>query len=714
MNNQLNSITLILMTILFIAVKASAQNIGAQNIEYPVTKKTEQTDDYFGTKVSDPYRWLEDTDSPETKSWVEAQNKITFDYLAKIPYRNKIKQRLTELWNYPSYSQPFKEGKWYFFYKNDGLQNQSVLYIQKDLNSEPEVILDPNKFSEDGTVALAGVDVSTDGKYLAYAVSKSGSDWREIYVMEIESRKLLKDNIKWVKFSGANWYKDGFFYGRYDEPKNENELTGKNQFQKVYYHKLGTEQSEDILIYKDDTNPKRQHSVWSTEEEDYIVLYISEQGRKGNEIYYKKSPFTKDNFIKVYSNYDFDCWPVQNYGSKVYFYTNENAPNGKMLMADLNKPAEPWVTVIPEKEQPLDNISITGDKILAQYMIDVTDKVYVHDLEGKFLYEIQMPGIGNASGFNGKKADKTVFFTMNTMSAPQSIYLYDIENNTVSLFRTSEVKFNSSELESKQVFYTGKDGTRIPMFLVYKKGLKLDGNNPTYLYSYGGFNNSMKPYFSISRIILLENGGVFAMPCIRGGGEYGEQWHEAGMKMNKQNVFDDFIAAAEYLIKEKYTSPGKLAIAGGSNGGLLVGAVTNQRPELFKVSFPAVGVMDMLRFHKFTIGASWVTEYGSSEESEEMFKYLLGYSPLHNIKENINYPAMMVTTADHDDRVVPSHSFKYISTIQEKYKGTNPVLIRIETKAGHGSGKPTAKIIEEYSDMWSFFFYNIGVTPVYE
>ena len=682
-------------------------------MDYPKTKKVDIIDDYFGVKVADPYRWLEETNSPETKTWVEAQNKVTFNYLAKIPYRERIKNRLTELWNYPRYTQPFKGGDNYFFYKNSGLQNQYVLYIQKSLDAEPEVFLDPNTFSADGTVALADVDISHDGKYMAYAISASGSDWREIFVIDIASEKKLDDHLTDIKFSGASWYKDGFFYVKFERHADDNELTHRNDFPAVYYHKLGTPQDKDILIYRDETNPRRSHYVWSTDEEDMIFLSITEQGKKGNEIYYKKDPFTKDAFRMIYSNFDAGCWPVENYGSKLYMISNENASNHKLILKDLDDLSAADKIIIPEKDINLDGVNITGGRIFAQYMIDVIDKVSVFDLDGNFIHDAPLPGIGNITGFNGKKTDKQVFYTISTMIAPPEIYLYDIETNTSKLFQSSELKYDPADYESKQVFYLGKDGTMIPMFLVYKKGLQLNGNNPVYLYSYGGFRISMKPSFSPSRLVLLENGGIFAMPCIRGGSEYGEKWHEAGMKMNKQNVFDDFIAAAEYLINEKYTQPGLIAAAGGSNGGLLIGAVINQRPDLFRVAFPAVGVMDMLRFQKFTIGSAWITEYGSSEESEEMFKYLLGYSPLHNIKPGINYPSTMVTTADHDDRVVPSHSFKYISTLQDTYKGINPVLIRIDTKAGHGSGKPTAKVIEEQADMWSFMFWNMGIEKVY-
>lgn len=704
--------TLILITI--ITITLYIVNLEAQEkILYPQTKKTEQTDTYFGTKVDDPYRWLEETGSAETREWIESQNRVTFGYLEKIPYREKIKERLTEIWDYPKYSSPFKAGEYYFFYKNDGLQNQDVLYIQKGLNGTPEVFLDPNTLSKDGTAALVGTSVSKDKKYIAYSLSLSGSDIREIHVVEIATKKRLADRIEWVKFSNANWYKDGFFYTTYGRVTQGNVLTEKNQFPKVYYHKLGTNQGEDLLVYKDDTNPKRSHYVWSSDDEKYLYMSVNEQGQKGNQLFYRSSLHSREGFIPLVTNMDFNIYPIENFGDKVYFFSNENAPNGKVTSADINNYSATLKDVVPEFENSLDDANIVGGKIINVYMKDVTDKAYVYDLDGKFLHEITLPAVGNASGFNGSKDDNTVFYDFVSMTAPKTIYIYDIEKNESKLFRESEVNFDTESYESKQVFYSSKDGTKIPMFIVHKKGLVLDGTNPTFLYGYGGFSVSMKPNFSIPRMILLENGGVYAMACIRGGGEYGKIWHEAGTKLNKQNVFDDFIYAAEYLISEGYTSPGKLACAGGSNGGLLVGAVINQRPELFKVAIPMVGVMDMLRYHKFTIGAAWSRDYGTSEESEEMFRYLLGYSPLHNITVGINYPAVLVTTADHDDRVVPSHSFKYAATLQEKYSGDNPVLIRIETKAGHSSGKPTTKIIQEATDMWSFVLYNLGVKTVY-
>jgi prolyl oligopeptidase len=706
-------ISTIFCCLLFYFILLNIKINSQERIIYPETRKMEHIDNYFGTEISDPYRWLEETDSPETIKWIESQNQVTFGYLSKIPYRDKIKARLTELWNYPRYSQPFKAGEYYFFSRNDGLQNQSILYIQKGLSGSPEVFLDPNKFSNDGTISLEGTDVSKDGKYLAYSISKSGSDWHEIFIMNIETRQLLPDHIQWVKFSGASWYNDGFFYGSYEHPKNGNDLTVKNEKQKIFYHKLGTDQKEDILIYSDEANPSRSHYIGTSEDEKYMFLYVNETGRKGNQIKFKPSMLSRDGFRAITDDsMQNTSFVLHSTDSSVFIYTEKDAPNGKVVKINLDDLSSPWQTIIPESNHPLDNISITGSRIFAQYMVDVVEKVSVFELDGKYLYDVSMPGVGNISGFSGKSTDEITFYTFTSLTAPPVTYSYNIKKNTSVLFHASEVKFNTVDFESKLIFYPSKDGTMIPMFIVYKKGLELNGSNPTYLYSYGGFGISMKPVFSASRIILLENGGVFAMPCIRGGSEYGTKWHEAGMLTNKQNVFDDFIAAAEYLISEKYTNPSRLAIAGGSNGGLLVGAVMNQRPDLFRVVFPAVGVMDMLRYQKFTIGSAWIKEYGSSDD-ENMFRYLLGYSPIHNIRPGVEYPATLVTTADHDDRVVPSHSFKYISTLQETYKGNNPVLIRIETKAGHGSGKPTSKYIEEISDQWAFMFYNMGITPIY-
>lgn len=692
------------------ACKNSQNN--QEQLTYPVTQKVDTVDTYFGVKVADPYRWLENDTTKETSEWVKAQNKVTFDYLAKIPFREKIKERLTKIWDYPKYGTPFKKGNNYFFFKNEGMQNQSVLYIRDGLNGEPKVFLDPNKLSEDGTIALGGMSLSNDGKYMAYATSKGGSDWSDMYVMEVASIKKLNDELKWTKFSGMAWKGDGFYYSRYDAPKGS-ELSAKNEYHKVYYHKVGTPQSEDKLIYENNKYPLRNYSIQVTEDEQYMFMYETE-GTSGNSIYYKKANDEKGEFKLIAKGFDFEYGVIDNIGDKFIVQTNHGAPKNRVVMmeAPYNDTTK-WKTIIPEKEEVLQGCQIAGGKLILQYMKDACSKAYVYNMDGTLLHEIALPGLGTLGGFSGDKDENTGFYAYTSFTFPTTIYKYDITKNASEIYIKPEVKdFNADDYETKQVFYSSTDGTKVPMFIVHKKGLKMDGTNPTYLYGYGGFNISLTPSFSVSRLILLENGGVFAMPNLRGGGEYGEDWHQAGTKLRKQNVFDDFISAAEYLIKEKYTSSEKLTISGGSNGGLLVGACMTQRPELFKVALPAVGVLDMLRFHKFTIGWAWTGDYGSSDDSAQ-FHYIYKYSPLHNIKEGVEYPATMVTTADHDDRVVPAHSFKFISTLQEKYKGKNPVVIRIETMAGHGAGKPTAKIIEEATDMWSFVFFNVGVTPKY-
>lgn len=697
-----------ILLLIFVSSLLFAQS----KIQYPETHKVDVTDNYFGVKVADPYRWLEDDNSEETKEWVQRQNEITNKYLEQIPYRDKIKKRFEELLNYPKYSAPFKEGENYFFFKNDGLQNQSVLYIQKFLDGDAEVFLDPNKLSDDGTVSLSTYAVSKDGKYFAYGTASGGSDWNEFHVMEIDSRKKLDDHLKWIKFSGVAWKDDGFFYSRFPEPAKGEELSKSNEYGKVYYHKLGTKQEEDILIYEDPNNPRRFFSASTTDDERFLCIYMS-QGTSNNGLMIKDLNNPNSSLITIVDNFEHNYRVIDNINGKLLIRTNYSAPNYQLILVDPQNPSkENWKTFIGEKDYVLQGVSFIGGKMILNYLKDASSHVYLFDTEGNYIEEIQLPSIGSVGGFIGKKEDKTAFYTFTSFTYPNTIFQFDVDTKESKLFRRPELKFDFDNYETKQIFYKSKDGTKVPMFIVHKKGLKFDGNNPTYLYSYGGFNVSLTPSFSVARLLLLENGVVFAMPNIRGGGEYGEKWHEAGTKLKKQNVFDDFISAAEYLIKEGYTNPKKLAIAGGSNGGLLVGAVMNQRPDLFAVAFPAVGVMDMLRFHKFTIGYAWVTDYGSSENEEE-FHALYKYSPIHNIKEGINYPATLVTTADHDDRVVPAHSFKYISTLQEKQSGDNPVLIRIETKAGHGAGKPTSKVIEEIADTYSFFFYNVGVTPIY-
>jgi prolyl oligopeptidase len=674
---------------------------------YTVTQKGDQVDDYFGTKVADPYRWLEDDTAEEVKNWVEEQNKVTFAYLENIPFREKIHKRVTEVYNYPRYESPFRAGGYYFFYKNDGLQNQSVLYIQKGLDGEPEVFIDPNKLSPDGTVRISLSGFSKDNRCVAFSRSEAGSDWRELRVMEVESKKELSDRLRWVKFSGASWHGNGFYYSGYDKPEKGQELTARNRFQKIFYHKLGDPQDKDKLVYEDKEHPFRSKWASVTEGEEYMFLSISE-GTHGNELYYKDLSVKNMKFQPLIKGFDFDSYVIDNIGDKFLIFTNIDAPNSKVILMDPKKPGkENWKTIIPEKPDVLRSANTAGGQLFCSYLKDANTRIYQHDLQGQFVKEIELPALGSAYGFYGKRDDKILFYTFTSFTFPPTIYKYDISNGKTDVFRKAEVKFNPEDYVAKQVFYHSKDDTRVPMFIVHKKGLKLDGNNPTYLTAYGGFNISITPSFSPTLIVLLENGGVYAVPNLRGGGEYGERWHRAGMLFNKQNVFDDFIAAAEYLIREKYTSRDKLAIAGASNGGLLVGACMTQRPDLYKVAFPAVGVMDMLRYHKFTIGWAWAVEYGSSDE-EEHFKNLYAYSPLHGIKEGVAYPATLVTTADHDDRVVPAHSFKYIASLQEKHRGANPVLIRIETRSGHGASS-TTKRIDEISDKWAFMFYIMGV-----
>jgi prolyl oligopeptidase len=680
-------------------------------IDYPVTKKTAQSDDYFGTKVADPYRWLEDQDSKETAEWVAAQNKVTFGYLEQIPFRNQIKERLTQIWNYPKLSAPMVKGNNLFFFKNDGLQNQAVMYKgTSGKDGKEEVFLDPNKLSADGTTSLAGYHFSKDNKYMAYGTSGGGSDWNTWYVMDVATKKQLSDKLEWIKFSGAAWQKDGFYYSRYDAPKSGNELSNKNEYHKVYYHKIGTPQSADKLIYEDKTKPLLNFSAQTTEDERFLLLYGSE-GTSGGTLAYKdlKEPKGKINWLVT--TYESEYNVLDNVGDKLLIHTNKNAPNYKVVLLDPKKPQEAnWKTIIPEGANVMTGVTMVGGRIIASYLKDAASQVIVYDVNGKKLNELQFPTIGTVAGFAGDKDTKETFYTFTSFTYPTTVYRYDIASNKSEVFWKPEIDVKSEDYETKQVFYTSKDGTKVPMFIVHKKGLKMDGQNPTYLYAYGGFNISLTPSFSAVNMLWLENGGIYAMPNLRGGGEYGEKWHKGGMTPNKQNVFDDFIAAGEYLKANKYTSTEKLAISGRSNGGLLVGATMTERPDLAKVALPGVGVLDMLRFHKFTIGWAWVPEYGSSEDKAQ-FENLYKFSPLHNLKEGVSYPATMVTTADHDDRVVPSHSFKFISTLQEKGAGTNPYLIRVDVKAGHGAGKPTSLQIQEWADIWSFVYYNMGVDP---
>ena len=698
----------LLLVLIIVSVSLSGY---AQKLVYPEARKVDHTDEYFGTKVADPYRWMEDDKSEEIKDWVKKENEVTFSYLDKIPFRDKIRARLNEVWNYPKYTAPNKAGDYYFFYKNDGLQNQSILYIQNGIDGTPELFLDPNKLSEDGTSSISTTSVSKDAKYFVYGVSKAGSDWNEFFVIDIATKTKLNDHLKWVKFSGASWQGNGFYYNRYDAPEPGKELTSKNESPKVYFHVVGTDQSEDKLIYEDKEHPELSAGIFTSEDQRFLYMSVGKKGENGNELYFKDLSKGDKDFRPIVKGYETDYSVINNINDVIYLFTNKDASKNKVIK--FNTKDNTFAEVIPEKNEVLSSASISQGRFLVQYMKDASDRIYTYDLNGKLITEVQLPTFGTVSGFNADLSEKEIYFAFTSFLYPAVIMKYDIVNNKLSMYRKSEVKFSPDDYETKQVFYPSKDGTKIPMFIVHKKGLKLDGNNPTLLYAYGGFNISLKPTFSTSNIILLENSGVYALANLRGGGEYGEDWHQAGTKLNKQNVFDDFISAGEYLIKNGYTTSKMLAVEGGSNGGLLIGAVINQRPDLFRVAFPAVGVMDMLRFHKFTIGWAWVTDYGSSEDNETQFKYLLGYSPYHNIKSGLNYPATMVTTSDHDDRVVPAHSFKYAARLQELYKGDNPVLIRIEVNAGHGAGRPTKMVIDAITDKWSFMFYNMGLTPKY-
>ncbi|MDQ3635003.1 MAG: prolyl oligopeptidase family serine peptidase [Acidobacteriota bacterium] len=690
----------------FFAITVFAQT----KLDYPKTKKIDQIDDYHGTKVSDPYRWLEDDNSEETKKWVEAQNKVTFGYLNTIPEREKIKKRLTELWDYEKYSAPFEEGGKYFYFKNNGLQNQSVLYVADSVNDEGRVLLDPNKLSADGTVALTDIEVSEDGKTLAYGIAVAGSDWQEFRFMDIETGKQLPDVLKDIKFSGMSWTKDGegIFYSRFPRTDDSAKLTRINYNQKLYYHKLGTPQSEDPIVYQRPDDKEMGVGGGVSEDGRWLMISVSKGTSPKNMIYYKDLSKKYSAVLPLVDKFEADYSPIGNDGSTFYFRTDKDAPLSKIVSINVADENPTWKVVVPEAKETLGGVDFVNNQFILSYLKDAYTQVKIYDLNGKFIRNVDLPGIGTASGFNGERYDKEVFYTFSSYNAPPTIYRYNLETGKSEIFRKSDVKFNPDDYTVKQVFYPSTDGTKIPMFIVHKKGLKMNGNNPTLLYGYGGFNISMTPGFSVSRLAWMEMGGIYAVANLRGGGEYGEKWHESGTKLQKQNVFDDFISAAEYLIKEKYTQPSKLAIQGGSNGGLLVGAVLNQRPDLFGAALPAVGVMDMLRFQKFTIGRAWTSDYGSSDNPEE-FKALYAYSPLHNIKKGAKYPAVMVTTADHDDRVVPAHSFKYAATLQEMQTGNAPVLIRIETKAGHGAGKPTAKIIEEQADIYGFLMKNLGM-----
>lgn len=679
-------------------------------VEYPETRMDSVTDTYFGEVVADPYRWLEDDRSAETEAWVKAQNLVTYGYLEQIPFRGALKNRLTELMDYPKYGSPSKVAGKYYFYKNDGLQNQSVLYELDSLTAEPKVLLDPNKLSDDGTVALSGLSFSKDGKYLAYSIARSGSDWNEINVMEVATRQLLSDKIEWVKFSGIAWQGDGFYYSAYSKPEAGKEFSNKNEYHKIFYHTIGQAQAQDPIIFENKDFPLRNVGAAVSDDEKY--LFISEtESTSGNSLWIKDLTKAGSKPELIAPGFESDFNVVEHYNGKVYVLTNYKAPNQQLMVFD---PAQPqlanWKSIVPESTKVLETASIIGGRLFIKYLRDASHHLYAYSTEGEPLHEVELPTIGTV-GISGDMDDNEAFYTFTSYTFPPTIYRYKVAENSAELFRKSEVSFNPEDYVSEQVFYTSKDGTKVPMSITYKKGMKKNGKNPTMLYGYGGFNISLLPSFSTVRIPFLEQGGVYAIANLRGGGEYGETWHKAGTKMQKQNVFDDFIAAAEYLIAEKYTSSKKLAINGGSNGGLLVGATMTQRPELFAVAIPEVGVLDMLRYQKFTIGWAWATDYGTSEESKEMFEYLKGYSPLHNLKEGTRYPATMVTTGDHDDRVVPAHSFKFAATLQKASDGTNPTLIRIDVNAGHGAGKPTGKIIDAQTDVWSFVMYNLGMKP---
>lgn len=676
---------------------------------YPPTAKVDTVDEYFGVRVPDPYRWLESDTSEATAGWVKSQNEVTFSYLDKITYRDKIKDRLEKLFNYERLTAPFKEGQYFYFYKNDGLQNHSVLYRKKTADGPPEVFLDPNTFSKDATTALAGISFSKDGSLVAYQVSEGGSDWRKAIVMRAEDKTILEDTLVDLKFTGIAWRGNaGFYYSSYDKPKGS-ELSAKTQYHKVYYHKLGTSQKQDKLVFGGEQTPRRYIGAYLTEDERFLIISAS-TSTTGNELYIQDLNDPKGKLITMVDNFDSEHGIVANEGSRLIIETNLNAPNRKVVVTDFSMPTpENWKDIIPETENVLSARS-AGKKIFANYMVDVKTQVKQFDLNGKLERTIELPAIGTANGFGGKEEDKEVYYTFTSFTYPPTIYKYDIGSGKSTLYAKPQVDFNPEDYETKQVFYNSKDGTRIPMFIVHKKGIELNGKNPTWLYAYGGFNISLTPSFSTSRILWLENGGIYAQPNLRGGGEYGDKWHLAGTKMKKQNVFDDFIAAGEYLIKENYTASQYLAISGGSNGGLLVGATMTQRPDLAKVAFPAVGVMDMLRYHKFTAGAGWAYDYGTADDSKEMFEYLRKYSPVHALKPGVAYPATLVTTADHDDRVVPAHSYKFAATLQENHKGDNPVLIRIDTKSGHGASN-LMKTIEETADKYAFAWYNMGVVP---
>lgn len=680
------------------------------SLTYPQTKQVDSIDNYFGEEVKDPYRWLEDDRSKETEEWVKEENQLTYGYLEKIPFRAELKERLSDIWNYEKVGPPFKEGDYTYFYKNDGLQNQFVLYRYKtgDQPDSAKVFLDPNTFKKDGTISLGETSYSRDGSKLAYSISEGGSDWRKVVVLNANSNELIGDTLHDIKFSGLSWKgEDGFYYSSYDKPKGS-ELSAKTDQHKVYYHKMGTPQSEDKVIFGATPQEKHRYIGASVTEDDKYLVISASTSTSGNKLFIKDLSKPNSKFITILDDTDSDSYVLENVGSKLFIVTNRNAPNKKIITVDASNPSpDNWTDLIPETEHVL-SPGTGGGNIFANYMVDAVSKVKQYDYDGKLIREIDLPGVGSANGFGTKKEEKELYYSFTNYVTPPSIYKYNIESGKSELFIKPAIDFNPENYESEQIFYTSKDGTKVPMIITYKKGLKKDGKNPTILYAYGGFNISLTPSFSIANAVWMEQGGIYAVPNLRGGGEYGKKWHDAGTKLQKQNVFDDFIAAAEYLIKNNYTSSDYLAIRGGSNGGLLVGATMTQRPDLMKVALPAVGVLDMLRYHTFTAGAGWAYDYGTSEDNMEMFEYLKGYSPLHNVKDGVEYPATLITTADHDDRVVPAHSFKFAAELQAKQKGDNPILIRIETDAGHGAGTPVSKTIEQYADIFGFTLFNMG------
>ena len=697
------------LTLLIVPAMLLSCSSKQEKICYPETPTVDSTDVYFGTRVSDPYRWLENDTSAATAAWVQAQNRVTADYLSHIPFRRDLAKRFGEVYNYEKASAPFKRHGKYYFFKNDGLQNQSVLYVQDALDAEPRVFFDPNRLSDDGTVALTGIQFSKDGRHLAYTVSRSGSDWSEIYVMDVQTGKLLGDSLRWVKFGGPAWKGDGFYYSAYDAPDEGKAYSNINENHKVYYHKLGTPQATDRLVYQNPKYPKRFYMA--STDDDETCLFLFESGEKrGNAIYVKDLRRPSASFVPMATDMDYSYAPVEVVDGKIYLLTNYKAPRYRLMVADLARPAvENWRELVPQADAVLASAQLIGGKLYLNYNKDVADHPCIYTLDGKKVQDVQLPSLGSV-GFSGSKDDDECFFSFSSFTVPGTVYRYFADSNTYEKFYAPKTVFDPEAYVTEQVFYPSKDSTLIPMFLTYRKGLERDGSNPVLLYGYGGFGITLPPSFSASRIPFLEQGGIYAQANLRGGSEYGDEWHVAGTKMQKQNVFDDFIAAAQYLIDHRYTCSGKLAIQGGSNGGLLVGACMTQRPDLFQVAVPQVGVMDMLRYHKFTIGWNWASDYGTSADSPEMFEYLKGYSPLHNLKPGTHYPATLVTTADHDDRVVPAHSFKFAATLQACNDGDNPTLIRIDSKAGHGAGKPVGKQIEEQTDIYSFIMYNLGMT----